>query len=553
MPDETPQALDSDDQAGKDWLDGLQSPELIPHWLTAIIESAEDAIISKTLDGIITSWNKGAEHLFGYTAEEIIGKPVVILIPPDHEDEEPGILERLRRGERIEHYETQRVRKDGTLIEVSLTVSQIKKADGTVIGASKIARDITKRKQAEARLQEALRQAQEARQQAEEASRLKDEFLATVSHELRTPLTSMMGWIGMLRHGKLEEETARKAMETIDRNVKSQAQLVEDLLDISRIVSGKMHLNVRPVEPSSIINAAVDAIRHAAEAKNIRLQMIVDPSTGAVAGDYERLQQVVWNLLSNAVKFTPKGGRVEVRLERVESNVEVTVSDNGKGIRPEFLPFVFERFSQADGSTTRAYGGLGVGLAIVKSIVEQHGGTVRASSEGEDQGASFTVSLPVKEVEPSRQPREPSERAAQASTTPECPQELTGLRILMVDDELDTCQMVSTAFEQCGAKVLIATSAAEALGHMHKWIPDVLIADISMPEMDGYELIRQIRKRAPQAGGGIPAVALTAMARIEDRAKVLASGYQMYVAKPVELAELRAVIASLAHIIIKKQ
>src|SRR2546423_10422999 len=256
MPDETPQAVEPDDQSGKDWLDELQSPELIPHWLAAIIESAEDAIISKTLDGIITSWNRGAERLFGYTAEEIIGKPVVILIPPDHEDEEPGILERLRRGERIEHYETQRVHKDGTLVEVSLTVSPIKRADGTIIGASKIARDITKRKQAEARLQEALRQAQEARQQAEEASRLKDEFLATVSHELRTPLTSMMGWIGMLRHGKLEEEIARKALETIDRNVKSQAQLVEDLLDISRIVSGKMYLNVRPVEPSSIINAA---------------------------------------------------------------------------------------------------------------------------------------------------------------------------------------------------------------------------------------------------------------------------------------------------------
>jgi PAS domain S-box-containing protein len=553
MPDVNSEAPPSKTKSAGDWLSELQKPEFASYWLAAIIESAEDAIVSKTLEGIITSWNKGAERLFGYTADEAIGQSVTMLIPSDHPDEEPGIISRIKRGVRVEHYETQRVRKDGAVIDVSLTVSPIRKADGTIIGASKIAREITERKLAEARLQAALRQAQEARTQAEEASRLKDEFLATVSHELRTPLTSMMGWIGMLRRGVLVGETASKALETIDRNVKSQAQLIEDLLDISRIVSGKMHVELKAIDPSTVINAAVDAIRPAAEAKGIRLQLITDPSTGPVWADSERLQQVIWNLISNAVKFTQRGGRVQIELERVDDNVEITVTDNGKGIKPEFLPFVFDRFSQADGTTTRAHGGLGVGLSIVKSIVELHGGTARATSEGEGKGTSVTVSLPVKEKpQQKRQPAKQPILGAISSTNIEYLPELAGLRILVVDDELDTCELVSTAFEQCGARVMVATSAAEALGHMHEWLPDVLIADISMPEMDGYELIQQVRAREPRAGGTIPAVALTAMARIEDRAKALASGYQMHVAKPVEMDELRAIIASLAGIVVNK-
>jgi PAS domain S-box-containing protein len=553
MPNHPLETSSLDENSAQERVTNLQSPEIAKYWLAAIIESAQDAIISKTLEGIITSWNQGAERLFGYTAEEIIGKPITILIPPDRMDEEPGILAKIRSGARVEHYETVRVRKDGSLVDISLTISPIRGADGTIIGASKIARDITERRRAEARAQEALKQAQAARKQAEEASRLKDEFLAVISHELRTPMTAVLGWVRLLRDGRLDDAYINKALETIDRNARSQAQLIEDLLDISRIVSGKMHLEIKTLKPSSVIAAAVDAIRPAAEAKNIRLQLIIDPSAGPVAGDYERLQQVVWNLLSNAVKFTSHGGRVEVRVERVGPNVGIKVSDTGMGIKPEFLPHVFERFSQADSSITRAHGGLGMGLAIVKSIIELHGGTVRAESPGDEQGAAFIVVLPVREAPRQTAHPEIMESEMPSSSSLECPPELAGLRVLVVDDEMDSCEMVGTSFEQCGAKVKIATSAAAALAQMDEWLPDVLIGDISMPEMDGYELIRQIRLREPQSGGEIPAVALTAMVRIEDRMKALTAGYQMHVAKPVELSELRAIVAGLVSVVVMKQ
>jgi len=548
---ELPPAARPDDQAKQEEsILGLHGAEIARYWLSAIIESAEDAIISKTLDGVIRSWNQGAEQVFGYTAQEVIGKPVSLIIPPEHPDEEPTILKRIIAGERVEHYETVRVRKDGQLIDVSLTVSPIRGANGEIIGASKIARDITEQKRTSARLVETLRQADESRKQAEEASRLKDDFLATISHELRTPLTAMIGWVRLLLGGKLSKPDTVKALQTIDRNAKSQAQLIEDLLDISRIVSGKMQLKNKVLMPSSVISGAVDAIRPAAEAKDIGLRLIIDPSAGPVLGDAGRLQQVVWNLVSNAVKFTPEGGRVEVRLEQVRSSVEIAVSDNGKGIKPEFLSMAFDRFSQADSSTTRVIGGLGLGLSVVKSIVELHGGTVRAVSQGENQGATFTVSLPIREEHQSLPQVEPPIESL-SDTALMCPPELVGLKILVVDDELDTCEMVSTAFEECDAEIKIATSAAEALGQMDEWTPHVLIADISMPEMDGYELIRQIRTRDPQEGGKIPAVALTAMVRIEDRTKALNAGYQMHVAKPVELGELCAVVASLAHVVIE--
>jgi PAS domain S-box-containing protein len=524
--------------------------QIAPYWLAAIIESAEDAIVSKTLDGVITSWNQGAERLFGYEAHEIVGKHVSVLIPPDHADEEPAILRRIIAGERVEHYETIRVRKDGELIDVSLTVSPIRGAQGTIIGASKIARDITEQKRTKARLVEALRQTDESRKQAEEANRLKDEFVATISHELRTPLTAIIGWMVLVRGGKLSQADHKRALETIERNAKSQAQLIEDLLDISRIVSGKMDLQVKLLMPSSIISAAVDAIKPAAEARSISLRMIIDPTAGPVLGDPERLQQVVWNLLSNAVKFTPEGGLVEARVLRVNSSVEITVCDNGKGIEPKFLSQVFERFTQADSSSTRASGGMGLGLSVVKGIVELHGGEVRAFSEGMGKGATFTVSLPFRESQ--RLPHLDQIRASSVSQPVlPCPPELVGMKILVVDDEVDTCEMVRTALVQCDAEVKIATSAAEALGQLDQWTPNVLVADLNMPEMDGYELIRQIRTRDPREGGKVPAVALTAMARIEDRAKALAAGYQMHVAKPVELSELCFIVASLAHVVIE--
>ncbi|HEX6186350.1 MAG TPA: PAS domain-containing sensor histidine kinase, partial [Pyrinomonadaceae bacterium] len=375
--------------------------ELARARLAAIIESAEDAIITKTLEGIITSWNPGAERIFGYTADEVIGKSVTILIPEERPDEEPGILGRLVRGERVEHYETVRVRKDGSRINVSLTVSPVRGTDGRIVGASKIARDITDRKLAERereRLLESERrsrsEAEDARREAEEASRLRDEFLATLSHELRTPLTAILGWAHMLRSGHIVGDAARGVYETIERNARAQAQLVDDLLDVSRIITGKLRLDVQTVDPAAFIDSAVESVRPAAEGKGVRLRKALDVGAVSVAGDPVRLQQMVWNLLTNAIKFTPKGGDIEIGLSRAGANVEIRVTDTGDGIAPGFLPYVFDRFRQADGRITRRHGGLGLGLSIVRHLVEQHGGTVRAESGGEWRGSTFTVSLP---------------------------------------------------------------------------------------------------------------------------------------------------------------
>jgi PAS domain S-box-containing protein len=519
----------------------LRSPELAPYWLTALIESADDAIISKTLEGIITSWNKGAERIFGYTADEVIGQPVTILIPEGQEDEEPAILARLRAGERIEHYETIRVRKDGTRIDISLTVSPIKGPNGDIIGASKIARDITEQRQARKELDEAYRQ-------AEESSRLKEEFLATISHELRTPLSAILGWARMLRLGQLSKENAAKALDTIERNARAQAQLIDDLLDVSRIVTGKLRMDVRPSDPNSFIDAAVEAVRPAAEAKGVRLQKVIDTGLISIPGDPVRLQQVIWNLLSNAIKFTPRGGRVQIRSERVNSHLEIVVSDTGQGISPDFLPHVFDRFRQADQKASRQHGGMGLGLAIVRHLVELHGGNVSATSEGEGQGATFTVRLPISpiyQVDPSGARVHPAARdLLPANDTTE---RLDGLRILIVDDEPDTRDLLRQGLEYCGANVRLAGSAAEAVDAIVAEVPDILISDIGMPGIDGYDLIRQIRQLPADAGGKVAAIALTAYTRVEDRLQALRAGYDMHVPKPVELAELVAVAASVAR------
>ena len=735
MPNESPGTTHKDDAS--EWVRRLQSLDVAPYWLSAVIESAEDAIVSKTLDGIITSWNKGAERIFGYTAEEAVGRPVTMLIPEDHPDEEPAILARLRRGERIEHYETVRVRKDGTRLDISLTVSPIRGPGGQIVGASKIARDISERKRADERVQQALREAREAHEEAEtinrlgqllsaeldqhrlvqavtdvateltgarfgsffynvydesggrfmlytlsgvpreafahfpmpratdlfgptfrgegilriadvtkdprygrnspfygmpeghlpvlsylavpvvsrsgdvigglffghpepgvfterherivtgiaaqtaitmdnarlyeaaqreraqaeqtagenerlyreaqEASRLKDEFLATVSHELRTPLTAILGWAHMLRTGQLgaggDEEVV---YETIERNARAQAQLIDDLLDVSRIITGKLRLDVRPVDPNSFIDSAIEALRPAAESKGVRVQKVVDAGVLAVAGDPVRLQQVVWNLLANAVKFTPMGGRVSVRLERADSHIEIAVSDDGAGITPEFLPHVFDRFRQADQRISRQHGGLGLGLAIVRHLVELHGGTVSAESAGEGQGSTFTVRLPLAPVYQAEPPAPPA-GVPDALPAYGLPERLDGLKILVVDDEADTLVMLRVGLTQCGARVTAVGSAAAALDAMAAGRPDLLISDIGMPFEDGHQLIRKIRALPAEAGGRVPAIALTAYARTEDRLQALRAGYQMHVPKPVDLAELATVAASLVH------
>ncbi|HJU94261.1 MAG TPA: PAS domain S-box protein [Pyrinomonadaceae bacterium] len=522
-------------------INDLKSPELAQYWLSAIIESAEDAIITKTLEGIITSWNKAAERIFGYTADEVIGKSVTILIPEGHLDEEPAILKRLRAGDRIEHYETVRVRKDGRLIDISLTVSPIRGPKGEIVGASKIARDISEQKQARRELDKAYRQ-------AEESGRLKEEFLATISHELRTPLSAILGWARMLRLGQLSEEHTAKALDTIERNARAQAQLVDDLLDVSRIMTGKLRMDVRPSDPNTFIDAAVEAVMPAAEAKGVRIQKVIDTGAVSIPGDPSRLQQVVWNLLSNAIKFTPRGGRVQIRSERVDSHLEIVVTDTGQGIAADFLPHVFDRFRQADQKTSRQHGGMGLGLAIVRHLVELHGGTVSATSEGEGKGATFTVSLPITPIYQMDSSGGRVYPAARDLLPPdEGTDRLDGLNILIVDDEPDTRELLRQGLEYCGANVRVAGSANEAVDALVASVPDILISDVGMPGIDGYDLIRQIRELPRERGGKVAAIALTAYTRTEDRLHALRAGYDMHVPKPVELAELVAVAISVAR------
>jgi PAS domain S-box-containing protein len=515
--------------------------------LAAIVESSDDAIISKTLEGIITSWNKAAERIFGYSAEEVIGKSILTLIPLERHDEEPRIIANLKRGERIEHYETVRLRKDGRLVDVSLTVSPIRNSAGQTIGASKIARDITENKKAERERERLLRQEQLLRAEAERANRLKDEFLATVSHELRTPLNAILGWATMLRTGKLNQSDLGRAVETIERNARAQAELIEDLLDVSRIISGKLRLEIAPVDLISVINAAIDSVRPAANAKGIELRVSLDESAAGIHGDANRLQQVVWNLLSNAVKFTSKGGLVEIGLARNDSKAEITVTDTGEGISPEFLPYVFDRFQQADGSVTRKHGGLGLGLAIARHLLEMHGGTIEVTSGGLGRGSRFTVKLPLNPIRiPAITHADESQSRAghYKEVGPQAPT-LERVRIIAVDDEPDTRDMLKGVLESFGASVLAVGSAREVLEAMAAWRPDVLICDIGMPEEDGYGLIRQIRALEPAQGRDTPAIALTGYVRVEERMRALAAGYQMFVPKPVEAAELASVIAGL--------
>jgi PAS domain S-box-containing protein len=393
---------------------------------------------------------------------------------------------------------------------------------------------------------ELLKREHLAREEAETANRSKDEFLATVSHELRTPLNAILGWAHMLRSNRLDDTTQIRALETIERNAKSQAQLIEDILDVSRIVTGKLRLDVRPVVLDAVVDAAIEAVRPAADAKEIRIDNILDPSAGPVSGDPNRLQQVIWNLVANAVKFTGRGGRVQVHLQRVASSIEITVRDTGQGISAEFLPYVFDRFRQADATSTRRHGGLGLGLAIVRHLVEMHGGTVEATSPGETLGATFTVKLPPIVTRVSRRDHELPLPAPVATISLEPSARLDGVRVMVVDDESDTREMLRIMIGQLGAEVKACSSSEEAMRLFSQWKPDVILSDIEMPDEDGYELIRKVRRSEANGGRKVPAIALTAYGRVEDRLRALSAGYQMHIAKPAEPAEIAAVIASLA-------
>jgi signal transduction histidine kinase/ActR/RegA family two-component response regulator len=431
------------------------------------------------------------------------------------------------------------------MLDISLTVSPIRNTEGRIIGASKIARDVSERKRAEQERTRLIASERAAREQAEAASRSKDEFVAMVSHEIRSPLNSILGWVQLLRTGKFDRAETDRALETIERSATTQAQLIEDLLDISRVITGKLTLDVRSVDPAQIVEGALESIRPAAAAKAIHLHAHLPPRGVVVAGDPARLQQVVWNLLSNAVKFTPTLGHVDVKLERVNSHLKIVVSDSGQGINPEFLPFVFDRFSQANTSSERKHGGLGLGLAIVRHLVELHGGTVRAESQGEGQGATFTVELPVRGARDGTGELEATGADAEQTGPPADAVSLSGLRVVIVDDEAEMRELLTKILTLRDAEVKACASAAEALEAVERWRPSILVCDIGMPNEDGFALIRKLRAKAPERIGNIPAVALTGFARSEDRLRVLAAGFQMHVPKPVEVEELIMVVASL--------
>jgi len=424
-------------------------------------------------------------------------------------------------------------------------------AAGNPVRFDGITIDVTDRKNLEDERKRNLDLERSARTEAERTSRMKDEFLATLSHELRTPLNAILGWTQLLRRTNRRPEDHAEGLSVIERNARNQAQLIEDLLDMSRIISGRLRLDVQSVNLAEIIHAAADVIRPAADAKRIRLQFTLDPNANSVSGDPARLQQIFWNLLSNAVKFTPSGGHVHVILERVNSHVQISVCDTGQGIKSDFLPYVFERFRQQDGSIRREHRGLGLGLAIVKHLVEYHGGQVRAQSAGEGRGSTFTVLLPLAPLRAQSDGNDPHEHPTTAveSERIDDPPRLVGIEVLVVEDDRDSRELLRHVLEERGAKVVTVADASDAMTRLAERRPDLLLSDIEMPNVDGYEFIRRVRQLAPEQGGNVPAVAITAFARSQDRRRALLAGYQMHIAKPFEPEELVAVCASVAGLV----
>jgi PAS domain S-box-containing protein len=652
--------------------------------LASIVEHTDDAVISKDLQGTILSFNPAAERMFGYSASEIIGKSILTLIPPERRGEEDEILSRLRRGQRIDHFETVRVAKDGRRIDISLTVSPVRGPDGEVIGASKIARDITEQKRAAASIaaqrewfrvtlnsigdaviasdpdgrvtflnheaerltgwplaeaegrplgevfkiinettrkeianpaesviklgrvvglanhtslisrsgeewpvadsaapivdrsgaiigvvlvfreitelkrneantrtaaverERLLQNERAARAEAERANRVKDDFVAMVSHELRTPLNAILGWTELLKKKTDDSAALERGLDVIARNTRLQAQLILDLLDVSRIVSGKLRLELERIDLLPVIRHSIEALQADAAERGVALTIDAGVTPIAMLGDPARLQQIIWNLASNAIKFTPKGGTVGVAVKVRGNRAEIIVTDSGVGIRPEMVTEIFERFRQGSSITTRRHGGLGLGLSITKHLTELHGGSIRAFSAGEHQGSTFTVELPI-ELEDAKSGaldrKQDQEIAAQADMV-----SLRDVKILVVEDDQDTRDLVRRMLEAYRAEVIVAATAPEALELLATTRPDLIVSDIGLPDVDGYEFIRRVRQMDPSIAR-IPAIALTAFARYEDRTQALRAGYNAHVAKPVEPIELVVTVGSFANII----
>src|SRR2546427_3566450 len=502
----------------------------------SLIKNAPDPVFVSDLEGKILQANDAVSHLLGFRQDEVVEQSVSRFLGADETREFVAALREV-----VEHGVSRNVRlhprsASGEVISTTLNASALRDADGNVIGAMGILRDMRAYEQV-------LHDLEDSRRELRDADQAKDRFLAIVSHELRTPLTAMLGWVRLLTTGMLDDATSARALPVIERNTKLLAQLIDDLLDVSRIVAGKLRLEVGPVDLVAVIESAIEAVQSLADAKSIGLKAVLDPSAGSVAGDPGRLQQVVSNLLANAIKFTPNRGRIDLRLERAGSHARLTVRDTGRGISPELLPHIFDRFRQDE--RTRQHGGLGLGLAIVRHIVKLHEGNVWAESDGEGRGATLVVELPlpIEDVSPAAKPAIVYRRLESASSRLI---NLAGRRILVVDDEADARDLLAQILGQAGADVVVVASADEALDTLRRWRPDVLVSDIGMPGDDGYALIRKVRARGSGEGGQVRALALTAYARSEDRALALEAGFHTHIAKPVDPLELTALIAGLA-------
>jgi PAS domain S-box-containing protein len=526
---------------------GIREAPLASHHdlFRLIVDSASDvAIFAMDADARVLTWNAAAERMLGYASAEAVGQPGHFVFTP--EDRATGQPEKeLETARREGHAPDERwhLRKDGTRFWAIGVLSALRDEHGVVIGFAKFMRDRTTQRAA---LESALGRARGAQEEAEEANRLKDEFLATLSHELRTPLNAIVGWAHLLRSAALDAPTAQKAVETIYRNAFAQSQLVSDLLDVSRIITGKLHVERRPLDLMSVIEATLETVRPAADAKEIVLRATLRPEAAFVVGDQARLQQVVWNLLSNAIKFAPRGGMVEIELVPAGMNVELLVRDSGPGIDPAFLPHVFERFRQADSSSTRPHRGLGLGLAIVRQLVEMHGGSVRAENRPHREGALFTVTLP-------RGGRPSDLESPDAPNAADAPIDATGrglhgITVLVVDDETDSRDVAFAILTAAGARVVVAGDVDQALRILAAERPDVALIDLELPREDGYALLRRMRALPPGAGGEIPAATVTAYARASDRLRALEAGFERHVTKPVNPGELVSVVLDLARI-----
>ena len=507
----------------------------------ALLESAPDAMVIVDRNGRIAIVNAQTEQMFGYRRDELLGQPVEVLVPLPY---------RSRHGQHRQHYveaaharpmgaglELFALRKNGTQFPVEISLSPLETEEGLLVASA--IRDISARKRAEAERDRLLQE----RTAHAEASRVKDEFLATLSHELRTPLNAILGWTSLLLKEPGFEGKTRHALQTVLRNARAQTQLIEDLLDLSRVVTGKLMIEPQPIDLGEVVNAAIDVVRPAADAKRITIDVDADLTSYLTLGDEDRMRQAVWNVLSNAVKFTADGGSITVRLERGERTIRVQVSDTGVGIAPDFLPHVFDRFRQADSSMTRQHGGLGLGLAIVRSIVEAHGGSVVARSEGVGRGAVFTIDVPAPRasVRAARPPR------AIASAAEETGARLDGIRVLLVDDAADERELFSAVLATQGAIVETASGASDALSIAAQFAPDVIVSDIAMPGEDGYVFLKRLRESVDLRLADVPTIAVTAHARAEDRDRALAAGFQMYVSKPVQPDRLVSAVASAAR------